>query len=542
MTMAYSYVRFSSIQQAKGDSLRRQTESVEAFCIANGLTLDTALNMKDSGKSAYKAEHLAEGGALGEFLKLVKDGKIAKGSWLIVESLDRLSRQSPNLAMEIFLSIINSGIVVHTLMDNATYNKDSNDLTYKLMSSLIYMATANDESVKKSQRLAAVWGNKKNNAANKPITSITPAWIRLNNGKLELIPEKAETVRMIFGLTLDGLGTTAIIRKFNQLGVQPISNRKSWGKSYIQKILNNPAVFGDYQPYKIDNNGQRVFDGEPINNYYPAVVDKQTFLAVKALKAGKVVKAGRKGKAFSNLFSGLCKCKCGATMRYNNKGNNLTYLQCTSNQECSGCDVKPYRYDAVERSLISALAYSGNEVLLSLDEKAKQEAEEANGKLLLVEADIAEINRKTDNLLGVLADTPSIALAKKLTELEAEKVALDDQRTTLQAVANKPSLSSYNNTLSLTGNLIKLLYKAMQDKSYESRAKLHKLIASIVDKIEFVGDEGKSMIIFYKSGMQYKTYTRNDIDLLALDYKYADAMTLEQEAEDDASADWYANQ
>jgi hypothetical protein len=140
----------------------------------------------------------------------------------------------------------------------------------------------------------------------------------------------------------------------------------------------------------------------------------------------------------------------------------------------------------------------------------------------------------------VLADTPSIALAKKLTELEAEKVKLDDQRTTLQAVANKPSLSSYNNTLSLTGNLIKLLYKAIQDKSYENRAKLHKLIASIVDKVEFVGDEGKSMIIFYKSGMKNKTYTRNDIDHLALDYKYADAMTLEEDAANDALADIYA--
>jgi len=35
-TAAYSYVRFSSKQQAEGDSLRRQTEKAEAFCKRRG--------------------------------------------------------------------------------------------------------------------------------------------------------------------------------------------------------------------------------------------------------------------------------------------------------------------------------------------------------------------------------------------------------------------------------------------------------------------------------------------------------------------------
>ena len=83
---AFSYVRFSSIKQAKGDSLRRQTEAVDRYVKANNLVLDTSLSMKDEGISAFSGANIQEG-ALGVFLALVKGGKIPKGSVLIVESL-----------------------------------------------------------------------------------------------------------------------------------------------------------------------------------------------------------------------------------------------------------------------------------------------------------------------------------------------------------------------------------------------------------------------------------------------------------------------
>jgi DNA invertase Pin-like site-specific DNA recombinase len=496
--------------------------------------------MKDLGKSAFKAEHLSEGGALGAFMKLVNEGKINKGSWLIVESMDRLSRQAPNLAMQQFLSIINAGIVVHTLIDGQTYYETDSDLAFKIMASLVYMIRANEESATKSKRLSAVWGNKKANALAKPVTSVTPSWIKLVDGKLMLIPEKAEAIRMIFKLTLEGMGTTAIIRKFNQEGIKPISEKDAWGKSYIQKILNNPAVFGEYQPHKIDSDGIRVFDGEPIKDYYPPIVDKQTFLAVKALKAEKIVKAGRKGENFSNLFSGLCKCKCGASMRYNNKGGNLTYLQCSSNQEASGCDVKPYRYDSVENAVISALATSGDATLLALDEKANAEAKQAKGKLLLVDADIAETQRKINNLTDLLADNPSQALMDKLNALESEKIPLEADRENLIIVANKPFMSLADDNLSNTGNIVKLLAVTIKDGSYESRNKLNKLISSFVEKIVFNGKP--EIFIHYKTGNTFRTYARNDINLMQLLQEDANNMTLEQEDMDDAFANLMAKE
>src|ERR1700758_3473375 len=50
---AYSYIRFSSPEQAKGDSLRRQTEAAEAYAKERGLSLDSSLTFRDLGISAF---------------------------------------------------------------------------------------------------------------------------------------------------------------------------------------------------------------------------------------------------------------------------------------------------------------------------------------------------------------------------------------------------------------------------------------------------------------------------------------------------------
>lgn len=90
MPIAYSYIRFSHPTQIKGDSLRRQLSRSEQFAQQHGLELDTT--MRDPGLSAYTGEHRHKG-ALSAFLARVEAGAIAPGSYLIVENLDRLSRE-----------------------------------------------------------------------------------------------------------------------------------------------------------------------------------------------------------------------------------------------------------------------------------------------------------------------------------------------------------------------------------------------------------------------------------------------------------------
>jgi hypothetical protein len=92
MPTAYSYLRFSNPSQAKGDSTRRQHELRDNWLARNpAIKLDVGFRLDDKGISAFKGKNL-ETGALGAFIKAVDAGKVKKGSFLILEKLDRFSR------------------------------------------------------------------------------------------------------------------------------------------------------------------------------------------------------------------------------------------------------------------------------------------------------------------------------------------------------------------------------------------------------------------------------------------------------------------
>src|SRR5688500_15449393 len=95
METAFSYIRFSHPSQIKGDSLRRQTEAAAAWCKRNGVQLDASVTLHDLGKSAYTGTHRKnpDRHALASFLRMVEQGRIPRGSHLIIEALDRLSRE-----------------------------------------------------------------------------------------------------------------------------------------------------------------------------------------------------------------------------------------------------------------------------------------------------------------------------------------------------------------------------------------------------------------------------------------------------------------
>jgi DNA invertase Pin-like site-specific DNA recombinase len=109
---AYSYLRMSTELQLKGDSRRRQIEASRAYAEAHGLDLTEDAELEDIGISAFKGANVREG-ALGRFLDAVKSGRIKPGSFLLVESLDRLSREQVLTAQSLFLSIIQAGRHFH---------------------------------------------------------------------------------------------------------------------------------------------------------------------------------------------------------------------------------------------------------------------------------------------------------------------------------------------------------------------------------------------------------------------------------------------
>src|SRR5689334_22729871 len=107
-----SYLRYSSAPQGEGNSIARQLEKSEAWAKANGLAFDQTL--RDEGVSAFRGANAATG-ALKSILRRIERHEIREGSTLVVENLDRLSRDEESVALELFLGIINKGVDIVAL-------------------------------------------------------------------------------------------------------------------------------------------------------------------------------------------------------------------------------------------------------------------------------------------------------------------------------------------------------------------------------------------------------------------------------------------
>ncbi|WP_158675362.1 recombinase family protein [Thiohalobacter thiocyanaticus] len=434
---AYSYLRFSTPDQLKGDSYRRQTDLSQKYARENGLELDDSLTFEDLGVSAYRGRNAREG-SLGLFIGAVEEGQVLPGSYLLVESLDRLSRDTVMEAFKLFSQIIDLGITIVTLSDGRSYSKDSlNESFTDIIISLTMMARAHDESKTKSERLRAAWSHKRKTAGTKKLTALAPSWLQLNEARdgFDVLEDRAETVKMIFRMAGDGYGANSIVKYLNTHDVPTFGRSKEWHKSTINKILSSESVIGRYQPhsYTVDEATRkrtRTPTGDPIDNYYPAIIDEDEFLRVKAEISARTPKTGRKGRRFSNLFQGLARCgNCGASMGYVNKGpkpKGGTYLVCSRAQRgATDCEYAAVPYQRVEHAVLHTIhELDLDELLPSIESETASQKKALRMNLETHQARLEEVEGQIDNLLELAATTKSPSLATKLEGLEAEKGGL----------------------------------------------------------------------------------------------------------------------
>lgn len=313
---AYSYIRFSTPEQHKGDSLRRQSDLAAAYCERKGWTLDASLNLQDFGVSAWKGQN-AQQGELAGFLKAIDQGKVLPGSALIVESVDRISRQGIDEGYDLCKRILKAGVHIITLSPERDFGPETvKGLTKGALELLIILERAEEESRTKSTRLTAVWQEKRKAAREgKPqpgrlsskvagkslLTHSLPLWVEEKDGKLVLIPERAEVVKRIFKLTADGYGLYSIVKKFTEERVPPFGGCGHWAKSSLGHILKDRRAVGEYQYSSRSKKSAE----PPIPNYYPAVVTEEEWFAARSGTAQRKGKPGRISHNRVNMFTGL---------------------------------------------------------------------------------------------------------------------------------------------------------------------------------------------------------------------------------------------
>jgi DNA invertase Pin-like site-specific DNA recombinase len=291
----------------KGDSVRRQTAGAQAWCERNNVVLDNSRTYHDLGKSAFLGEHRSnpDRHALAAFLQMVDEGKIPRGTYLIIESLDRLTREHVTAGLMLCLRLIEEkGIRIVQLSPIEKVYEGRPD-PMDLMMMIMELQRGHGESKRKSDLLGPVWRKKKAAACQGIIvTRNLPAWVQIKNGKLVLIPARAKVVRQIFHLAANGYGLPRTVGKLTADGVPAFGSSGGWERAYIGKILRDRRALGEYQPYK---GKKRQRDGEVVKDYFPAVVSEKEFQAARLGARERGQLHGRLGKDYINVFAGLLK-------------------------------------------------------------------------------------------------------------------------------------------------------------------------------------------------------------------------------------------
>jgi DNA invertase Pin-like site-specific DNA recombinase len=432
--LAFSYLRFSTPDQQRGDSFRRQTDLAERYARDHGLRLDSR-SFADLGVSAFRGANL-QTGKLGEFLEAVRRGIIPAGSYLLMESLDRMSRADPWDAVIELRNIVRAGVKVVTLSTGRVYGGSEVANEWELMEAVIVLTLAHQESAMKARRLKAVWHKKREDAPTKPMTSIAPAWVKLRADRrgFDLVPDRAEVVRGIFAAFLGGEGTHSIAQRLNRDGVKPFGRAKFWHRSYVSKILDNPAATGEFTPHTVEHSeGKRSRrPHDPIPGYYPAVVDLETFARAKAMRTAKRGPAQAAGtRKVSHLLAGLARCPhCRSAMLRVNKGSGPKgghpYLVCSRAKAGAGCEYRGIRIDYLEPAILAAVPA----LIRQMPQGSPTVAD--------VEKRLAEERRKLESsirrYLDFLEDGPSEAVREKLAEDETRLAKVKDREREVGAL------------------------------------------------------------------------------------------------------------
>lgn len=433
-----------------GDSTRRQTELRDAWLKKNPqITLDTSQLFEDKGVSGFRGKHRMAGHALASFLDLVERGRVPTESYLIVESLDRLTREEPSEALRLVMDLTKAGIKVVQLTPwEAVYEKGQD--MGRFFGMVVETFRGHGESKRKSGMLSEVWDKKRKAAreGKRAIGGFCPAWIefvrrpgsegsRHVEGEYVPIPERAAAVVQVFQLSAEGLGALNIARRLNAEGVPAIGRGEAWLRTYVRKLQNNRAVLGEFQPMKDDKP-----DGEAVADFFPrAVPDDLWHRAHAAMRSRNNRGVGMGGKRSVHLFSGLLRCaldQCPlVTREHGTKGGHRRkfLVSAASIQGLSGAHPARFPLDAFTEAILKEL----KEVRVE-DVFASPNSE----RIVELEADFAEAERKLNDAKARWeADQENTAWADLIDKWGRKRNSLAKEMQTARMEAANPLTATW---------------------------------------------------------------------------------------------------
>lgn len=504
----YSYLRFSDPKQAAGSSADRQTEYARRWAAERDLVLDESLSMRDEGLSAYHQKHVTSG-ALGVFLIAIDEGKIAPGSVLVVEGLDRLSRAEPIQAQAQLAQIINAGITVVTASDGREYNRSGlkaqpMDLVY----SLLVMIRAHEESDTKSKRVRSAirrqcegWIS---GTYRGPIRNgKDPQWVRWTGSQFELVPERAEAMRLAVSLFRAGNGAIRIARELAGRGLSVTDGGTI--ASNLYRMFRLPALVG-MKTIELDGEEYR------LAGYYPALLSADEYADLQALSGQRFRRRGR--GEIPGIITGLGITICGYCgtavvgqnlMARKRKDDGTPQdghrrLICGGVAHGDGCVVGgSVSVVPVERAILN---YCADQINLSALLDGADAAQPLRARLAARRARISELELQIERITAALleaADAAPLAFARKARELEQLLVA---EQADAHEIEHELTLIARRDTPALAEAWSEIVDGALS-LDEDARLRARQLVADTFSKV-----------VIYHRGTMPETSDGKTIDLL----------------------------
>ena len=293
------------------------------------------------------------------------------------------------------------------------------------------------------------------------------------DGKPEIVPEEAETVRRIFRRYLEGASLGDIKSELEADGISTSEGIKAWSYQVIHNILTNEKYIGDallLKTYVTDPISKKVVKNmgdQPmyyVENNHPAIIPKEIFNRAKeeiARRASKRKVMQKRGKTEQGKYSAryalseLLVCgECGTPYKrctWARNGKKRIVWRCVSRLEFGTkyCHSSPtLDEDRLHRAIVAALNEYGairQEVQESAIELAGMAQDYGVGG-----SDLLALRRRLDVLTAeqtllldkVLEDMDNLDLNAQLKALAEEKQSILEQMAAIQEKAERQALQA----------------------------------------------------------------------------------------------------
>lgn len=303
LNVAY-YARVSTEKVEQQASIKHQEEHFEELIHSNNRWKFAGSYIDDgiSGIHADKRE---------EFQRMLRDAKLGKIDMIITKEISRFARNTLD-SIQYTRELLSYGVCVWFQNDGINTIDDDSEFRLTIMAGV-----AQDEIRKLSSRVK--FGHAQS-IKNGVVLGHRMYGYSNNQGKLELVPEESDMVRMIFQDYASGISTPRIEKKLWDMGYRSFKGGKI-NRDVIKNIIRNPKYKGYYCGGKVKvvdmftkkqeflpqsewimfkDDGSRV----------PQIIDETTWEKANAYlrERGEAIKSRRTSFKNENIFTGKLFC------------------------------------------------------------------------------------------------------------------------------------------------------------------------------------------------------------------------------------------